>query len=218
MSTDTAIAMLLASHDTDTAVREEIARLRAENERLAREKALANPPKPKGIKAKKVPPHSPNPLTANAMGLVGVMVGTLDAKGFLIGMRRSTTREEQVKLIHAYCGYDTRGDHGTQDMAARAKAQRELNPAKVTSGPTREEQRSASRSMVGYVHGMPDHQASKLAALQAREAETAEAIIDLEKRMKATPSLMNDKATTAELNRLRCLLSNVQDNLRQFGG
>lgn len=215
---DTAIALLLASHDTDQAVREEIERLRAENERLAREKALANPPKPRGIKAKKVPTHSPNPLTANAMGLVGVMVGTLDAKSFLVAMRKASTRDEQVKLIHAYCGYDTRGDYGTQDMQARAKAQRELNPGKVDQGPTREEQRAASRSMVGYVQGMPDHQAAQLAALQAREAETAEAIIDLEKRMAATPALFHDKATTLELNRLRCLLSNVQDNLRQFGG
>ncbi len=218
MSTDTAIAMLLATHDTDQAIREEIERLRAENERLAREKALANPPKPKGIKAKKVAPHSPNPLTASAMGLVGVERGSLDAKSFLVGMRRATTREEQVKLIHAYCGYDTRGDHGSQDMAARAKAQRELNPGKVTSGPTREEQRAASRSMTGYVHGMPDHQASQLAALQAREAETAEAIIDLEKKMQASPVLLNDKKAAAELNRLRCLLSNIKDNLAQFGG
>lgn len=215
---DTAIAMLLASHDTDQAVREEIARLRAENLRLAQEKAAANPPKPRGIKAKKVPTHSPNPLTASTMGLVGIEVGTLNPRDFLIGMRKASTRDEQVKLIHAYCGYDTRGDYGTQDMAARAKAQRELNPAKVVSGPTREEQRAASRSMVGYVQGMPDHQAAQLAALQAREAETAEAIIDLEKKLVAHPALMNDKATALELNRLRCLLSNVQDNLRQFGG
>lgn len=215
---DTAIAMLLASHDTDQAIREEIERLRAENVRLAREKALANPPKAKGIKAKKVPTHSPNPLTANAMGLVGVMVGTMDPKSFLIGMRKAPTRDEQVKLIHAYCGYDTRGDFGTQDIAARSKAQRELLPHKVDQGPTREEQRAASRSMTGFVAGMPDHQASQLSALQAREAETAEAIIDLEKRMAASPALLSDKATTAELNRLRCLLSNVQDNLRQFGG
>lgn len=215
---DAAIALLLASHDTEQAIREEIERLRAENERLAREKALANPPKPRGIKAKKVPTHSPNPLTANAMGLVGVMVGTLDAKSFLIGMRRTTIREEQVKLIHAYCGYDTRGDFGSQDTAARAKAQRELGPAKAPTGLSRQEQRAAARSMTGYVQGMPNYQAAQLAALQAREAETAEAIIDLEKRMVASPALMGNPATTAELNRLRCLLSNVQDSLKGIRG
>lgn len=127
---------------------------------------------------------------------------TLDAKGFLLACRdagkrsfekvnevtgevvtivkrdEGKVREDLIKAIHAYIGYDTSRDFGSQDNEARAKANREASGRVVTAGPTREEQRSAARSMAGYVKGMPAPAAKLLANLRAREQAAAEAMID----------------------------------------
>lgn len=126
---------------------------------------------------------------------------TLDAKSFLIACRdagkrsfesvnettgevrqvvkvdSSKVRDDIIQAIHAYCGYDVSRDFGSQDIEARAKAQRELRGG-VVPGPSREEQRSASRSLAGYVKGMPLPAQKLLANLRAREQAAAEAMID----------------------------------------
>jgi hypothetical protein len=89
----------------------------------------------------------------------------------------SKVRDDIIKAIHAYCGYDVSRDFGSQDIEARAKAQRELRGG-VVPGPSREEQRSAARSMAGYVKGMPLPAQKLLANLRAREQAAAEAMID----------------------------------------
>lgn len=130
---------------------------------------------------------------------------TLDAKGFLLACRdagkrsfqsvnevtgevrtmvkvdQGKVREDLICAIHAYIGYDNRRDFGSQDQEARAKAQREIRAAqgyKVAAGPTREEQRSAARSMSGFVAGMPAPAQKLLANLRAREQSTVEAMLD----------------------------------------
>jgi hypothetical protein len=117
---------------------------------------------------------------------------TLDAKSFLLAVRnagkrpnakgamvfdKAHERNDLICAIHAYVGYDTRRDFGPQDTEARAKAQRELRDG-VTPGPTREEKRSAERSLSGYVAGMPRPAQKLLANLRAREQAAAEAMID----------------------------------------
>ena len=89
----------------------------------------------------------------------------------------SKVRDDIIKAIHAYCGYDVSRDFGSQDIEARAKAQRELRGTPV-AGPSREEQRAASRSLAGYVKGMPLPSQKLLANLRAREQAAAEAMID----------------------------------------
>lgn len=100
-------------------------------------------------------------------------------------------REDLIKAIHAYCGYDPRRDFGSQDQEARAQAQRELRGYKAT-GPTREEQRAASRTLAGFVAGMPQPANRILLNLRAREqatvatmlaAETAEAKAEAQKAL-----------------------------------
>jgi hypothetical protein len=127
---------------------------------------------------------------------------TLDAKGFLLACRdagkrsfekvnevtgevhtivkrdEGKVREDIIKAIHAYVGYDTSRDFGSQDNEARAKANREASGRVVVAGPTREEQRSAARSMAGYVKGMPLPAQKLLANLRARGQAAAEAMID----------------------------------------
>jgi len=140
---------------------------------------------------------------------------TLDAKSFLIACRDAgkrsfesvneatgevrqvvkvdgtKVRDDIIQAIHAYCGYDTSRDFGSQDIEARAKAQRELRKVPVSAGLSREEQRSASRSMAGYVKGMPLPAQKLLANLKAREQAAAEAMIDA-----STPE---DKAAHAKV-------------------
>jgi hypothetical protein len=127
---------------------------------------------------------------------------TLDAKGFLLACRdagkrsfektnevtgevhtivkrdESKVREDIIKAIHAYVGYDQSRDFGSQEAAARAKANREASGRVVTAGPSRDEVKAASRSVAGYVHGMPLPAQKLLANLRAREQAAAEAMID----------------------------------------
>lgn len=127
---------------------------------------------------------------------------TLDAKGFLLacrdaGKRSFTTtnevtgevttvikrdetkvREDVIKAIHAYCGYDQGRDFGSQDTAARSQANREASGRIVTPGLDRNEVRAANRSLAGYVHGMPVPAQKLLSNLRAREQAAAEAYID----------------------------------------
>lgn len=120
---------------------------------------------------------------------------TLDARAFLAAMlnagkRRNDNgvlftdsrevRNDQIKAIHAYCGFDNRRDFGSQETEARAKAQREIRGYKVT-GPTREEMKAAARSATGFIAGLPDHQARHLRNLLGQETLEAEAMIQHEK-------------------------------------
>lgn len=120
---------------------------------------------------------------------------SLDARGFLDACRTAgrrlndkgipftdpkEIRNDLIKAIHAYCGYDMHGNFGSQEQEARAKAQREIRGYKV-SGPTREELRSAARSAAGFVAGLPDHKVRALANLRAREVAAVEAMLDHEK-------------------------------------
>lgn len=135
-----------------------------------------NIPKPsKGQKA--APIQDPNAGKSMTPGLALPERNTLDAKSFLLTVRRAKDRNEVIQAIHAYCGYNHTGNFGTQEQEARAKAQRELRGV-VTSGPSREEQRSAARSAAGFVAGMPKPSQRILADLKAREQAFAEAMID----------------------------------------
>lgn len=127
---------------------------------------------------------------------------TLDAKGFLLACRdagkrsfekvnevtgevhtivkrdEGKVREDIIKAIHAYIGYDTSRDFGSQDTEARTRANREASGRVVVAGPDRNEVRAAHRSVAGYVHGMPLPAQKLLANLRAREQAAAEAMID----------------------------------------
>lgn len=111
------------------------------------------------------------------VGMTLPTAGTLDAKGFIIAARKAKTRNETIVAIASYCGYVQNGDFGSQEQAARAKAQREIRNEKVT-GPSREEERAAAKSAAGFVAGMPKPSQRILLNLQARERAAAEAMID----------------------------------------
>ena len=121
--------------------------------------------------------------------------GTLDAKSFMMAIRNAGkrpnaagvrvynalfVREDTIKAISGFCGYDTRGSFAEQDHAARTKAQHELGTLKF-GGQTRAEERSAFKSVSGYVAGVCDQNSKRVAELQAKERSLAESIIDNEK-------------------------------------
>jgi len=121
--------------------------------------------------------------------------GTLDAKGFMkamlhAGRRLSDNgipftnqvemRNDEIKAIESYVGYDYGGDFGSQEIAARTKAKRELSGRPI-QGPTREESRAASRSLSGYVAGVPDTIQRKLGDLKGREQAAIDSMIGHEK-------------------------------------
>jgi hypothetical protein len=143
--------------------------------REAQERADANPA------AKPAPAWAIRPASA---------IGSLDGKAFLLAMRdagrrpfetpagktvvkveASKVRGDQIAALQGYCGYDSKADFGGQVYRATAKAQQEVRGP--IQGPTREDTRNANRSLKGFVAGMPDTKATKLANLHAQEVKHA---------------------------------------------
>lgn len=179
----TGLAFLLSQHNSDLASRE-ATKVEVVVVRNAE-------PKSKNAKGEQAAPIHDGP---KVFGVTMPERNTLDAKGFLqacrdAGKRRNAegkpifdareVRNDLICAIHAFVGYDNRRDFGSQDIEARAKAQRDLRG--VAPGPTREEKRAASRSVGGFVAGLPDHKVRALANLRAREVAAVEAMLDHEK-------------------------------------
>lgn len=129
------------------------------------------------------------------------MKGTYDGRAFLMvlrsaGMRSrevtnevtgevsqqqfhdpSLTREDTIKAIAGYVGYDAAGDFGEQDQEARAKAQRELKPVV----PQEYKRTLVAPTIAGYVAGMPNVSVKSAVNLEARERLAAAAMAAFEK-------------------------------------
>lgn len=145
------------------------------------------------------PIHNPTPMK----GMTLPEKGTLDARGFILAVRKAKDRQETIQAIAAYCGYRLNGDFGSQDQAARAQAQRELRGERPL-GPSRQEQRQANRSAVGFVAGMPKPAQRILLNLQARERAAAAAMLDAK--------------TEAEKEQYRSLLGQIQTAINEMVG
>lgn len=127
---------------------------------------------PKPVRGKPAPIHVTTAPTSK--------MPTLDARGFFKALRHAKSRDEIIAAIVDYTGHErstVAANFGTHDQEARAKAQRELRGG-VTPGPSREEKRSAERSMSGFTAGMPQPAQKLLANLKAREQAAVEAMID----------------------------------------
>lgn len=118
-------------------------------------------------------------------------VGTYDAKGFMVAMRQAgkrlndqgksytlatEIRNDEIKAIAGYCGYDSRLSHGSQDASARSKASRELSGRPI-AGMLRADQKAMARTLQGFVAGCPDNVLRQIRNLEARERGAAEAMI-----------------------------------------
>ena len=170
---DVALAFLVSQQASHNAIQEELARLSQENAKLKAEQLAER--QAKGPKAKKVaPPIHQTP------GLL--REPTIESsKEFLSAARAARSREESIAAIDLFVGYNIAGNFGEQDTRARMLAQTTLRPVSTT-GPTRQEQRSACRSAAGFVHGLPDPQAKQLANLRAQVERVTDALIQCQKK------------------------------------
>lgn len=115
-------------------------------------------------------------------------------------------RNDTIKAIAGYCGWDPMVSFGAQEAAARFKANREIAGNKRLGGPTVAEARSAARSLAGYqsaVQGAPDHVAVKVANLRAQAVVFTEALI-------AAHNAGNEPAALIERERLNAIHGDIQ--------
>lgn len=192
----------------------------------------AEPTSKKGAKASKGEQAAPIHDKPTVFGVTMPERNTLDAKGFLqamlnAGKRRNDNgilftdsrevRNDQIKAIHAYCGFDTRRDFGSQETEARAKAQREIRGFKVT-GPSREELKAAARSATGFIAGLPDHKARHLQNLLGRETAAVDAMLQHEKDSRDESRSAADRVLSAGLAEVeRERVAAIRADIARFG-
>jgi hypothetical protein len=81
----------------------------------------------------------------------------------------SLVREDTIRAIAGYVGYDAAGDYGTQDAMARTRAQSEIRGGVKPVAAHRRGGASVAPTITGFISGMPDHLAKQRADLLARE-------------------------------------------------
>lgn len=149
---------------------------------------------------------------------------TLDAPAYMVALREAgyrvdatgkrffdhnSQRDDLIKAIDAYIGYDSRKDFASQELNARSQAAREIRKARgeLFHGPDRHEIRMAQASLSGYVAGMPDNRTKDLANLEARERLAVNTLIEQEHlAMTATTDQEKGKALAmAQVERERLI-------------
>ena len=98
----------------------------------------------------------------------------------VIKVDASQVRNDTIKAIAGFVGYDPRESFAGQDTAARQEAARQIGYAR-TNGATYKEERQTFRTVQGYTAGVADHNAKRLADLKAQETAIVERIIGHEK-------------------------------------
>jgi hypothetical protein len=144
-------------------------------------------------------------------------IGSLGAHGFVVMMRKARDRQEKILAMQAFCGYDPKGDYGSQEMAAMMGAKRELSPIDA-SGPSLAEERSAKRNALGFIKGMPDNQKKMVQDLLAREKLATDAMVEHVKssRTAETREEKQHHAGLAALEKAR--LNKIQAEVRSLVG
>jgi hypothetical protein len=176
------IAQLVASYDQPTPAYHALGSTTPALVKVVRSvtKAPKMPKTPKGtkvapvvVKAQATSIRDARPMT---LGVALPTAGTIDAKGFLVAMRRSVTRGERINAIASYIGYNMAELHGTQEMNANMKAHRAVRgePGTVVG--------SVKPVYSTFVGGTPTPMSRKFADLKAREVLTVEAILDFNRQ------------------------------------
>jgi hypothetical protein len=118
-------------------------------------------------------------------------------------------RNDHIKAIAAFIGYDYSRPFGSQELEARSKAARDL---RTTPMPVIQE-KVLRHSVEGYVKGMPDRLMKRLADFQARERLAVANIEAFEKEAKeATSEGARELALTlarAERDRLASIRADI---------
>ena len=214
-SVNIALAFLTAANNAEQSAKDEIARLTAENAKLAAEQskkpakaksakgAVAAPPihgrstvcgialPDKGsltaeaylramLDAGKRPVHMVKEVSPEGKTSCHVVPQPTETSYVVLRILESEIRNDQIKAIAGFCGYDNREMFGTQETAARMLAQR-LTSGHPVVGLSRSEERQADRSAQGFIAGCPTPVATRVADLQARMVVAAEMLCQHQK-------------------------------------
>lgn len=94
-------------------------------------------------------------------------------KGVLVFQGAKEQRDDEMRLVASYCGWDSRQLHGWNLENARRTAKLAIKPVTGASY-----KRGMSATMAGYIAGLPDNQQKLVQDLLAREQLAAKAIVD----------------------------------------
>lgn len=149
----------------------------------------------KGKKSAKSESAAPKTLASGVLPINMPVVGSLNATQFLLALRDcgkrvkedtnlvtgevtmrpifdgSLVREDSIKAIHAFIGYDAALNFGEQDVAARAEAQRQIRGNVIPAQYHRRGGASVAPTVQGYIAGAPDNLAKRKADLEGRERQ-----------------------------------------------
>jgi hypothetical protein len=177
----------------------------------------------------------PSDNGAKVKGIELPAKGSVGARGFLklynsAGHRKSEAgadyvdqrevRDDRIKAIAAFIGYDKSLPFGDNEFKARSQAMREIREEK--EGPSKVDPYAPRRphhSVAGYVAGVPNGQQKIVMDLLARESAAAEAMSAFEQKMNASPKgsqdfLLNQGLMLVEQERL----GEIRKHLKSHGG
>jgi len=134
--------------------------------------------------------------------------GTLSARDFLLTIRKAQSRQESIAAIAGFIGYDSKGDFGSQDLAARAEAQRQLKPVSP-----KEYKRSCAPTVAGFVAGLPDNLYKKLADLNARQELATSNMLECLRKAEEAPNAILSQHFLHEAKLEQERLQSIQQDL-----
>ena len=196
-----ALAMLSTTYVTNVAPQAETITVSLPSSaKVKKEKAPKTPKGKKSAPIKAAVSNSAESLPTNMPA-----VGSLDATAFLIACRsagkrfvekvnevtgqvyigsvldQGLVREDTIRAIHAFVGYDPTGNFGQQDDSARRKAAGILRGDIVPAAYHRRGNANVAATIAGYTAGAPDQDSKHRANLLAQEKVSADTYIDLSK-------------------------------------
>ena len=101
-------------------------------------------------------------------------IGSLTAEQFLFTVRSAKTRDQTIRAIAGFIGYNSADNFGSQEQNARMVAARMTTKRPTNLGIDRQTQRTADLSAKGFIAGMPDYLTKRLSDLQGREVVATE--------------------------------------------
>lgn len=143
------------------------------------------------VKLVKAPIHQQSETFNMAGGMALPPKNTLGAHGFMAAVRAagkrvnaegkpffdpSLVREDTIRAIASYVGWNPSQNYGAQETAARMKASREIQGTPITLV-TPAETRAAFRSIQGFVAGMPNALQARAQQLQGEEVKCIDALL-----------------------------------------
>lgn len=129
--------------------------------------------------------------------------GSLTPEAFLLSVRSAKTRDQTIRAIAGFLGYNSAESFGSQEQNARMVASR-LTSKRPLSGPDRQLQRTADLSAKGFVAGLPDYLAKRLSDLQGREVVATENMLAHRKAAEDTGLSEDERTLESGLAQVEC--------------